>query len=124
MGETKGKFSLPSLLGLLGGGLGVAATFFAWFTIDGKDFIPWDETTGKITLVLAAVAALCGLVTIMKKTRGIGVLLLILGLLYSGVVALNYPPEELAGVLAYGYWIAVIGGGLVILAGLWKTITK
>lgn len=130
MNETKKSLSFPALLGLLAGVLGAVASFLAWYNVANVAFSPWETTTGKITLVLAIVVALCGLITLMKKSRGLGVLILIVGLLYLGVVALNYPTEDYLGEsislveIVYGYWLAAAAGALMIIGGLWKAIAR
>ncbi len=110
--------------------IGLVSIFMPWYTVGTQTLVPSTVSTGYILMVLGGIALIMGLIGMFKPHRAWGIVSLIMGLLFALVVYMNMPNTKELGEAASlittntGYWLSLAGGGLIFLAGIWKTATR
>lgn len=115
---------------LLASIFGIVTAFLPWYTVGDMTLVPFTVSTGKILVGFGVITAVMAIVGFMKSNMTWGIVSIILGLLFVGVVYLNLPSTANVGEGASlittetGYWLSMAAGGLIALTGIWKTVTK
>jgi len=110
---------------------GIITAFLPWYTVGEMTLVPVTVATGKILIGLGVIAAIMAVVGFMKSHRAWGIISIILGLLFIGVVVLNMyivaTADPAAAALVkteIGTWLTIAAGVLITVTGIWKTMTK
>lgn len=116
---------------LLASFFGIVTAFLPWYTVGEMTLVPFSVSTGKILVGFGVITAIMAIIGFMKSNMAWGIVSIILGLLFVGVVYLNMPSAANVGEAAAelikietGFWLSMAAGGLIALTGIWKTITK
>lgn len=110
--------------------IGLVSIFLSWYSVGEMSIVPWEVSTGKILLVLAVVALIMGVMGLKKEKKAWGITTLIMGILFLLVVFANYPSEAELGAamdlvkIEPGFYLSMVGGILMTISGIWKTMTK
>lgn len=121
---------MSGLAVLIASVLGIVSVFLTWYSVGEMSLVPFSVGTGKLLLVLGLVGAAMGILGFVKTHIAFGIVSILMGLAFIGIVYLNMPTEANIGEgfslikIEMGFWLSMVSGGLLALSGIWKTITK